>query len=112
MSLSRALDSLSGDRDTEAAIRRIVALFKDHTGESFGRARVAASAGVSVELTAQILRVLGEAFVLESTGEPPTYCFGGDRANEIEIDRFLRSSGRSAGAVRNNVEKFRNRYGR
>ncbi|MDO8986768.1 MAG: hypothetical protein Q7V14_00890 [Coriobacteriia bacterium] len=112
MSLSRALDSLSGDRDTQAAIRRIVALFRDHAGECFSRTKVAANTGVSVELTACILRVLGEAFVLESSGEPPTYCFGGDRANEIEIDRFLRNSGRSAGAVRNNVEKFRNRYGR
>ncbi len=112
MSLRRALDRLTCDRDTEAATRRIVALFRDHPGEYFSRARVAAGANVAPELAGTILRVLEDAFVLDFSGDPPAYRFGGDRATEIEIDRFLRSSGRNAGAVRNNVERFRQRYGR
>lgn len=112
MSLRRALDRLSCDRDTEAATRRIVELFRDHPGEDFSRARVATMADVQLELATTILTVLSDTFVLDFCGDPPTYRFGGDRATEIEFNSFLRSSGRHAGAVRNNVERFRQRYGR
>jgi hypothetical protein len=112
MSLRRALDRLPCDRDTEAAMRRIIALFHDHVGEGYSRARVALSADVQMELAETVLSALEDAFVLDFSGDPPTYRFSGDRATEIEFDRFLRSSGRHAGEVRNNVEKFRQRYGR
>jgi len=93
-------------------MRRIVHLFQDHAGEGFSKARVAVSTDVDMELASTVLTALAAAFVLDCSGDPPTYCFGGDRAIQIEFDRFLRSSGRHAGAVRNNVERFRQRYGR
>lgn len=106
------MDRLPCDRDTEAATRRIITLFQDHVGEGYSRARVALSADVPMELAATVLAALEDAFVLDFSGDPPTYRFSGDRATEIEFDRFLRSSGRHVGEVRNNVEKFRQRYGR
>jgi len=112
MSLKRALDRLPCDRDTEAATRRIITLFQSHVGEGYSRARVAMSTDVSMELATTVLKAFEDAFVLDFSGDPPTYRFSGDRATEIEFDRFIRSSGRHAGEVRNNVEKFRQRYGR
>lgn len=93
-------------------MRRIIHLFHDHAGEGFSKARVSVSTDVDMELASTILATLAQAFVLDCSGEPPTYCFAGDRALQIEFDRFLRSSGRHAGAVRDNVEKFRQRYSR
>lgn len=112
MSLQRALERLPGDRDTEAAARRIIALFRGHPGENFSRARVCATANVEHEVATVVLGTLVDTFVLDFSGDPPSYRFGGDRATEIEFDRFLRSSGRHEGEVRSNVERFRQRYGR
>ncbi len=58
-----------------------------------------------------MLSTLAEFFVLDFVDGPPRYRYKHDRLLEIEIERFTRRAESHNGALQNNVEKFRQRYG-
>ncbi len=112
MSLQRALDRLSCDRGAETSMRHIVALFRRHPGEWLDADTVSSVVGVRDETAEMILALLTETLVIDSSDAPKRYRYGGDRLTDLEIDRFLRRSEVHRGALQNNVERFRERYGR
>lgn len=112
MSLQRALDRIGCDRELEAAVRHIVAIFRRHPGEWLEVRRIALSAGLADETANQVLTVLAESFVLDSSDAAASFRYSGDTLANLEIDRFLRRADTNAGALQGNVERFRQRYSR
>lgn len=111
MSLRSALERLPSDRETEAAIKRVLVCLRLHVGEWFDTRRMVACSGIDRELAVPILSALVDAFVLDFDDTQPGYRYVGDRLTEIEIERFLRAADCRSGHVQDNVRRFRERYG-
>lgn len=111
MSLRSALERLPADRETQAALREILSLFRRNEGEPLSSARVTQVTEMHAAAVEEILGVLRRSFVLDSCGDPPRYVYRTDGLLELEIDRFMRRAETHSGRLQSNVEKFRNRYG-
>lgn len=111
MGLRRAIELLPPDRDTEAVLRTIILYCSDHQGEWFDGERIARLSGLPVERIDYVAAVLCQTFVLDC-GPSRSYRYDGDQVTLFEMERFLRKSDLHSGALQNNVERFRGRYGR
>ena len=111
MSLRAALERLPHDRESEALIGEILAMFRRHEGDYFEPRRVAAITNAPEDRIGAYLEVMKTAFVLDFLDSPPRYAYRTDRLLEIELDRFTRRNDSKSGLLQNNVEKFRQRYG-
>lgn len=111
MSLRSALEHLPHDRDSQALVRHMLAMFQRHSGEWIEPHKVAVVLGASEDHTRSVLATLAEFFVLDFDDGPPRYRYRADRFLDLEIDRFERKTETHTGHLQTNVEKFRQRYG-
>lgn len=111
MGLRRGLDSLPGDRETQSAVRELLLTLRRHRDDWLESDRLAGIAAVPRDRAARILRVLEESFVLDCDGSG-RYRLKKDRLLEHELDAFVRRVDTHHGALRDNVTRFRERYGR
>lgn len=111
MSLRTALEHLPHDRESQAVVRHVLAMFRRHPGEWIESRNVAAVSGAGDESVRSILSVLAEFFVLDFDDGPPRYRYRTDRLLELEFDRFERKTECHSGLLQTNVERFRQRYG-
>lgn len=111
MSLRSALEHLPQDRESQAVVRHVLAMFRRHPNEWIESRRVATVSGAPEEAVRSALSVLAEFFVLDFDDAPPRYRYRADSLLELELDRFERKTENHSGVLQNNVEKFRQRYG-
>ncbi|MBA4371009.1 MAG: hypothetical protein C0418_05465 [Coriobacteriaceae bacterium] len=111
MGLRRGLDSLPGDRETQSDVRELLLTMRRHRDEWLDAEQAAVIAAVSRESAGRILRVLDDSFVLDCDGSG-RYRLKADRLVEHELDVFVRRVDTHHGALRDNVTRFRERYGR
>ncbi len=111
MSLRSALEHLPQDRQSQAVVRHVLAMFRRHPDEWIESRNVVMVSGASEELVRSTLTVLAEFFVLDFVDGPPRYRYRVDRLLELEFDRFDRKTESHSGLLQTNVEKFRQRYG-
>lgn len=112
MSLGKALESLPGDRATQAAVREVLLALGRHVGEALPAARVADAAGISAESAATILEVLCEGRVVRRGDDSGRYVYSPDRVVSLDVDTFVRRVGSRTGMLQDNLGRFRERYGR
>lgn len=113
MSLRRALAALPDDRDTATATREIVALFNSHRGEALDPKRIARVTGLGEVRVSPVLRALSTASVVDCDGDSGggECTYEPDGALDIEVRRFLRTSGAAGSGLQRRVDRFRGSYG-
>lgn len=112
MSLNGALSHLPGDRDTQQRVREILLALKRHVGEELACERLAESAGVPVAGTEKVLCELARGRVISFDEGSGRYLYKPDRLTAMDVDGFLRRVAVRTGMLQNNVERFRERYGK
>lgn len=113
MSLRRALEALSDDRETVSAARQIVAFLDEHPDEALSLPRVCRATGVSAAKVREVLAVMEQAFVVDCVGgEPePGYRLVSSPVLALEIRRFVRSMSAGDPRLQRGADRFRSRYG-
>ncbi len=113
MSLRRALVALPGDRDTRATLRGVVGYLDAHRREPVDAGRIARIAGFSEGRVGLVMQALAEAFVIDCDGDPRSAncTYSPDSMLDLEVRRFLRSSGSATTDLQRGVSRFRDRYG-
>lgn len=113
MSLRRALDALSDDRETMSAAREIVAFLDEHRQEDLPISRVSRATGVSLAKSRELLEVMAGAHVVDFLGDErePSYRLSSSPVLALEIRRFVRSSSSGDSHLQRGADRFRGRYG-
>jgi hypothetical protein len=109
MGLRQALDHLPADRATESTIREVLRLMRVRVGEPMAAARIADRIGGQAGEVTLILSTLADYSVLERHGDE--YAYPRNLVVDVEVERFTRRVEAHSRYVRQNVAKFRDRYG-
>lgn len=111
VSLSRALNTLSPDEDTERVIRDVLTLFGHHTREWLTEGDIRTRTGLTSLELKPVLAAFKNSYVLEVDGDVLHYRYNGDACLKFEIDAFMRRVDFQQSHVRANVARFRERQG-
>jgi hypothetical protein len=113
MSLRKALDALSDDRETASAVRLVIAFFAAHPNEPVEPVRVSRATGVPVARVEHVMRTLSDAFVLDCGGSDKATCtFAPTTVLTLEVRRFLRAKSNVDSRLQAGTQRFRDQYGR
>ena len=110
MSLDKALNRLPRDRTTENTVRAVLESMVCHESEWLRVSEVSRSVGRPEATVAMILSCLAVGHILRADGD--RYSYERDPVVELDVRRFLRTSGAHSQLVQENLARFRNRYGR
>jgi hypothetical protein len=95
----------------EETLRDVLVLFRRHPREQLSADDVVMRAGCPREHVTVLLPALVQGFVLTDDEQSGMYRFDGDVCLGYEIDAFVRRIDSLRAFQRNNVAKFRDRYG-
>jgi len=109
VSLNAALMGLPSDRATENCVREVLELMSAHAGEWVHASAVWNGLKRSDSSVAVILSCLASGHVLKADGD--RYRYERDPVVELDVQRFLRTSGAHSQLAQNNLARFRDRYG-
>lgn len=109
MSLHTALGRLPGDRTTETTVREVLELMRIHINEPLASGEVARRLERPESAVSVILSRLTDAYVLRAEGD--RYRYDPDPLNDLDVRRFLARAATHSQLVKNNVARFRERYG-
>ncbi len=112
MGLAAALDSLPNDRATQQAVREVLLALSRHPDQAVSARRVADLSGESEGLSRRVLDAFARCRVVTRDEEPDTFRYSPDRLTALDVDRFVRRVDARTGMLQDNVERFRERFGR
>ena len=114
MSLRTALSDLPDDRATMHAVHEVIASFVAHPREPLDVARLARATGLERDRIEPVLLSLTHAVVLDCDGDPSRQpcTFDPGPVLQLEVERFMRSSGTDTAKVQSSIGRFRSRLGR
>lgn len=114
MTLKRALGTLPDDRETIRVAREVVAYLERHRGRALDGTAIATATGLPSPKVHDVLFALrlGHVVQCDAGGHGELFRYEPDTALELEVRRFLASSGTIDAGLRRRVDRFRGTFGR
>jgi DNA-binding IclR family transcriptional regulator len=109
--LSKAINSMHGDRAAETVLRDVLVTFRRHPREWLSTDSVARDAGRPRPDVESIMLTLAECFVLDFDSQDARFRYQPDGLLELDISDYLRRVDTINDRLQNNVARFRSQFG-